>query len=150
MESLETTITHWERALDEYRSSEGGGPLVLLGPEEVSFCKDLQLLLEEALNLQDRSEMLFLDERSILFRPGSGARVSENECEAEISGGESFASAQDMVIKFYLRYNNPKYNNSYDEVQILKFLGIQNTLCLTGDNLTLYRIVFHIWDKPCF
>lgn len=80
-----------------YRSNEKGGPLAVLGPEEASFCRDLQQLLEAALDLQDRSEMLFLDERSVLFRPGSATLHSDHGVDADLSGGESFASAQDQV-----------------------------------------------------
>lgn len=95
MEALETSINYWEDALAVYRSLEGGGPLAVLGPEEAGFCRDLQQLLEAALDLQERSEMLFLDERSVLFRPGS--KDQDQGMDADISGGESFASAQDQV-----------------------------------------------------
>lgn len=47
---------------------------------------------------QENSEMLFLDERSVLFRPESGRDA--NGIDADLSGGESFASAQDQVRKY--------------------------------------------------
>lgn len=97
MEALETSINYWEDALAVYRSSELGTPAVL-GPEEAAFCRDLQQLLDAALELQERSEMLFLDERSVLFRPGSRDKHSSDGVDADLSGAESFASAQDMVI----------------------------------------------------
>lgn len=97
MEALETSINYWEDALAVYRSKELGAPAVL-GPEEAAFCRDLQQLLEAALELQERSEMLFLDERSVLFRPGSRDQGGE-DVDADISGAESFASAQDMVSR---------------------------------------------------
>lgn len=96
MEALETCINYWEDALALYRSQDGGS-LTILGPEEASFCRDLQQLLEAAIDLQDKSEVLFLDQRSVLFRPESGAHLSENGIDADLSGGESFASAQDVV-----------------------------------------------------
>lgn len=40
--------------------------------------------------------MLFLDERSVLFRPESNRE--HNGIDTDLSGGESFASAQDQVI----------------------------------------------------
>lgn len=101
MEALETSINYWEDALAVYRTRELGAPAVL-GPEEAAFCRDLQQLLEAALELQERSEMLFLDERSVLFRPGS--QDQGEDVDADISGAESFASAQDMVcncLDFY-------------------------------------------------
>lgn len=96
MEALETCISYWEDALAVYRSKDGaGGPLAMLSPEEAGFCKDLQLLLDSAIELQENSEMLFLDERSVLFRPESGRDAYG--LDADLSGGESFASAQDQV-----------------------------------------------------
>ncbi|KAF5300304.1 hypothetical protein FQA39_LY11161 [Lamprigera yunnana] len=97
MEALETSINYWEDALAAYRSNDKGGPLAVLGSEEATFCRDLQLLLEAAIELQERSELLFLDERSVLFRPGSGAQRSNRGVDGEVSGAESFASAQDQV-----------------------------------------------------
>ncbi|XP_068902701.1 mitoguardin isoform X1 [Tenebrio molitor] len=97
MEALETCINYWEDALALYRSRDGGGTLAVLGPEEATFCRDLQHLLDAAIELQDKSEMLFLDQRSVLFRPDSGTHLSENGIDADLSGGESFASAQDIV-----------------------------------------------------
>lgn len=40
--------------------------------------------------------MLFLDERSVLFRPESNRE--QNGIDTDLSGGESFASAQDQVM----------------------------------------------------
>ncbi|XP_050302081.1 mitoguardin [Anthonomus grandis grandis] len=97
MEALESCISCWEDALAIYRTKDGtGGPLPMLSPEEAGFCRDLQLLLDSALELQENSEMLFLDERSVLFRPES-SRERENGLDTDLSGGESFASAQDQV-----------------------------------------------------
>lgn len=99
MEALETCISYWEDALSAYKSKDGTstGPLTILSPEEAGFCRDLQQLLELALELQDNSEILFLDERSILFKRESDGRNNENGLDADLSGGESFASAQDQV-----------------------------------------------------
>ncbi|KAK9885188.1 hypothetical protein WA026_010695 [Henosepilachna vigintioctopunctata] len=94
MEALETCISYWEDALSAYRSKDASGPLAVLSREEASFCRDLHQLLESAIDLQNTSEMLFLDERSILFR---GEVTPVPGQDADISGGESFASAQDMV-----------------------------------------------------
>lgn len=106
MESLETCTTYWDNALAAYHRA--GGDIVapgkqptpvLLDPEEAAFCRDLQQLLEAALELREHAELLFLDERSVLFRPGSRDHHSgsENGLDADMSGAESFASAQDMV-----------------------------------------------------
>lgn len=102
MEALETCISYWEDALSAYRSKESqntGGALAMLSPEEAAFCHDLQQLLELAIDLQENSEMLFLDERSVLFRPESGPNTRNNhqQFDTDLSGGESFASAQDQV-----------------------------------------------------
>ncbi|CAG9831396.1 unnamed protein product [Diabrotica balteata] len=98
MEALETCIGYWEDALAAYRNTKDGGQtLPVLGPEETAFCKDLQQLLEYAIELQENSEMLFLDEMSILFRSESGVREETPGKDLNLSEGESFASAQDMV-----------------------------------------------------
>lgn len=99
MEALETCISYWEDALAAYKSKDGAAPLAVLSPEETGFCRDLQQLLELALELQENSEMLFLDERSILFKPESAIK-EENGLDTDLSGGESFASAQDQVRIF--------------------------------------------------
>lgn len=102
MEALETCIGYWEDALAAYRNTtkDGSAPFAVLGPEETAFCKDIQQLLEYAIELQENSEMLFLDEMSILFRSESGVKEGTVK-DVDLSGGESFASAQDMVRSFY-------------------------------------------------
>lgn len=96
MEALENCIRCWEDALAKYRDKDSvPGQLAMLSPEESGFCKDLQLLLDSAIELQENSEILFLDERSVLFRPDSARDV--NGLDTDFSGGESFASAQDQV-----------------------------------------------------
>nr|CAH7768736.1 unnamed protein product [Callosobruchus chinensis] len=101
MEALETCIGYWEDALSSYRTKEGGMVAVLAG-EEAAFCDDLRRLLEMAVDLQENSEALFLDERSVLFRRdelsnGKGAAAQAAGFDTDLSGGESFASAQDVV-----------------------------------------------------
>lgn len=99
MEALETAINYWEDALAAYRFVDGHeGDLAALEPEERGFSKELQLLLEAALDLQERCELLFLDEQSVLFQSGSGAKPKSNGIDPDLSGGESFASAQDQVL----------------------------------------------------
>lgn len=69
MEALETAISYWEDALAAYQSSNasGGGTGVLLGLEDSTLCRELQELLDAAYQVQEQSEMLFLDQRSALF-----------------------------------------------------------------------------------
>lgn len=53
MEALETCIGYWEDALAIYRTKDSGGaPLTMLSTEEAGFCRDLQLLLDSAIELQ--------------------------------------------------------------------------------------------------
>lgn len=120
MEALETSINYWEDALAVYRSAGESGPLAVLGPEEATFCRDLQQLLEAALELQEHSEMLFLDERSVLFRPGSKDKHQDNGLDADLSGAESFASAQDQV-------NIKKYKINYKIIRNILNLGCRFT-----------------------
>lgn len=105
MEALETVINHWEDALSVHYSP--GGVLSLTTAEESEFCREIQNLLDMAYALQDQSELLFLDQRSILFRDGEkNAENSKKETSNQLSrtasdpnfdSAESFASALDQV-----------------------------------------------------
>lgn len=94
MESLETVINYWEDALNAYQNHST--------PEEIEFCHDIQNLLDIAWTLQDQSELLFLDQRSVLFRnEKSHKRLNKEDrsnSDLNFDSGESFASALDQVI----------------------------------------------------
>ncbi|CAG9784239.1 unnamed protein product [Diatraea saccharalis] len=122
MEALETSINYWEDALAAFSlGARGGvsGALALTSPEEAEFCREIQELLQNAYLLQERCELLFLDQRSVLFRSesgGGGDRVggggqtegtrsrllsthtgSSHTKRDHHSSAESFASAEDQV-----------------------------------------------------
>ncbi|KAI8428127.1 hypothetical protein MSG28_002387 [Choristoneura fumiferana] len=120
MEALETSINYWEDALAAFSlGARGGvaGTLALTSPEEAEFCREIQELLQNAYLLQERCELLFLDQRSVLFRSESGgggggdagsgvgrrSRLlsthtgSEHTRRDHHSSAESFASAEDQV-----------------------------------------------------
>ncbi|KAJ9574967.1 hypothetical protein L9F63_007857, partial [Diploptera punctata] len=98
MEALETAINYWDDALAAYTSMSGaGGPLAVTSVEEAEFSKDLQGLLDAAYRLQDQCELLFLDQRSVLFRTDSSTRLHGDTSTAITSSPESFVSAQDEV-----------------------------------------------------
>ncbi|XP_038221859.1 mitoguardin [Zerene cesonia] len=118
MEALETSINYWEDALAAFSVNArggGAGTLALTSPEEAEFCREIQDLLQNAYLLQERCELLFLDQRSVLFRSESGggggegslARVrllsththagSDHTRKEHHSSAESFASAEDQV-----------------------------------------------------
>ncbi|GLV42512.1 Mitoguardin [Carabus blaptoides fortunei] len=80
MEALETSIGYWEDAMAGYRAGVGA----VLSADEAAFCRDLQALLDSAIELQEKGELLFLDQRSVLFG-------------GETASPESFASAVDRV-----------------------------------------------------
>ncbi|XP_065202883.1 mitoguardin [Planococcus citri] len=97
MEALEMSITYWEDAMSAYARNNATDSLAITNEEESEFCKELQRLLDSAYKLQDECELLFLDQRSVLFRPGGSTRF-DSECEggrSEFSPAESFVSAQD-------------------------------------------------------
>ncbi|XP_013133704.1 PREDICTED: protein FAM73B [Papilio polytes] len=126
MEALETSINYWEDALAAFSlGARGGvsGTLALTSPEEAEFCREIQDLLQDAYLLQERCELLFLDQRSVLFRSESGGEAgagagagsgagagrtrllshahsgsSHTHTRRELhSSAESFASAEDQV-----------------------------------------------------
>ncbi|CAH2104348.1 unnamed protein product [Euphydryas editha] len=117
MEALETSINYWEDALAAFSvGARGGvsGTLALTSPEEAEFCREIQDLLQNAYLLQERCELLFLDQRSVLFRSESGGpagegsvgrrtrllsshTASEHTKKEHHSSADSFASAEDQV-----------------------------------------------------
>lgn len=95
MEALETVINFWEDALVAYETPATA--------KESEFCREIQSLLDLAWQLQDQSELLFLDQRSVLFRNGSHA-IDEHSLHRSMSdpnfdSAESFASALDQVCQ---------------------------------------------------
>lgn len=96
MEALETVINYWEDALVAYQT-----PPSL---EDSEFCREIQNLLDVAWQLQDQSELLFLDQRSVLFRDESIAsekqlsRLERSMSDPNFDSAESFASALDQVV----------------------------------------------------
>lgn len=101
MEALETVINFWEDALSAYETPNS--------PEESEFCREIQSLLDLAWQLQDQSELLFLDQRSVLFRDGS--HVSKHSLHRAMSdpnfdSAESFASALDQVRGYDLLHSH--------------------------------------------
>lgn len=95
IEALETVINYWEDALVAYQT-----PPSL---EDSEFCREIQSLLDIAWQLQDQSELLFLDQRSVLFRDESMAsekhlsRLERSLSDPNFDSAESFASALDQV-----------------------------------------------------
>ncbi|XP_071444121.1 mitoguardin-like [Hetaerina americana] len=84
MEALQTAISYWEDALESYvsRGAAAGAagdappparPLAVTTAEEAEFSRELHNLLDSAYKLQDDCEVLFLDQRSVLFRDDSSA-----------------------------------------------------------------------------
>ncbi|KAF4518015.1 hypothetical protein B566_EDAN009248 [Ephemera danica] len=117
MEAIETAINYWEDALEAYRlqssaaaaEGEAAGDamstLAVTTAEEAEFTRDLQDLLDAAYKLQGNSELLFLDQRSVLFRADSSAaggtrseasRYSRHALSTW-SSRDSFVSAQDEI-----------------------------------------------------
>lgn len=104
MEALETVISYWEDALTD----RGGVDLPSrITADQEEFCRELQNLLDAAYNLQEQGELLFLDERSVLFRDdekksaaagGSLSNGHRSSSDPNFDSAESFASALDQVI----------------------------------------------------
>ncbi|XP_055380835.1 mitoguardin [Condylostylus longicornis] len=105
MEALEAVINHWEDALAVHYSP-GGVPAALTTAEESEFCREIQNLLDMAYTLQEQSELLFLDQRSVLFREETQleketdkvpSRLRRTGSDPNFDSAESFASALDQV-----------------------------------------------------
>ena len=87
MESLDTVINFWEDALAAHYSP-GGVPALLTTAEESEFCREIQNLLDMAYTLQEQSELLFLDQRSVLFR---------DDPSIEEAGDENWRALEDVT-----------------------------------------------------
>lgn len=86
MEKLDTVINYWEDALAAH--SLGNAQ-----PEDAEFFREIRNLLELAYTLQEQSEVLFLDERSCLFR----TQNEESSQDPNNFDSDSFASALDQI-----------------------------------------------------
>nr|CAD7203277.1 unnamed protein product [Timema douglasi] len=91
MEALETAINYWDDALAAY-TSVSAGPLAVTTGDEAQFCEDLQRLVDQAYELQEQCELLFLDQRSVLFRTDSSNRMYSELHSAVTSSAESFVA----------------------------------------------------------
>ncbi|XP_053686462.1 mitoguardin [Sabethes cyaneus] len=102
MEALETVISYWEDAL--LGRNDVDIPSRITADQE-EFCRELQNLLDAAYNLQEQGELLFLDERSVLFRDddnkvvqaGTLSNGHRSGSDPNFDSAESFASALDQV-----------------------------------------------------
>ncbi|CAH1395808.1 unnamed protein product [Nezara viridula] len=95
MEALEKGIGYWEDALAAYQGG-GGTTIAITDREEAEFSRDIETLLEGAYRLQRKCELLFLDQRSVLFRAESSVRSGSVRFNG-FSSAESFVSAQDEI-----------------------------------------------------
>lgn len=87
MEKLDIVINFWEDALAAH--SLGSAQ-----PEDAEFFREIQNLLDVAYSLQEQSELLFLDERSCLFRTQESEKDPQ---DPNFDSAESFASALDQI-----------------------------------------------------
>ena len=97
MEKLDIVINFWEDALSAH--ALGG---TMQKSEDSEFFREIQNLLDIAYSLQEQSELLFLDERSVLFRhdetdDNDDMRVKRSNSDPNFDSAESFASALDQI-----------------------------------------------------
>ncbi|KAH8397800.1 hypothetical protein KR222_001974 [Zaprionus bogoriensis] len=85
MEALDTVINFWEDALAAHYSP-GGVPASLTTAEDSEFCREIQNLLEMSYTLQEQSELLFLDQRSVLFREEHSIDEAEEDGLGVVGG----------------------------------------------------------------
>lgn len=86
MEKLDIVINYWEDALAAHSLGN-------VQPEDAEFFREIQNLLDIAYTLQEQSELLFLDERSCLFR----SQNEETNQDPNNFDSDSFASALDQI-----------------------------------------------------
>ncbi|XP_041784874.1 mitoguardin [Anopheles merus] len=106
MEALENVVSYWEDALTG-RNDADIIPGRAANVDQDEFCRELQNLLDAAYNLQEQGELLFLDERSVLYRDDERKAITGAEhgltnghrsgSDPNFDSAESFASALDQV-----------------------------------------------------
>ncbi|XP_058117296.1 mitoguardin [Anopheles ziemanni] len=105
MEALENVVSYWEDALAGRNDMDIPGRI---NADQEEFCRELQNLLDAAYNLQEQGELLFLDERSVLYRDDEKRAITNGEqmgltnghrsgSDPNFDSAESFASALDQV-----------------------------------------------------
>jgi hypothetical protein len=92
MEKLDDVINIWEDALAAHSLGNNQNAQ----HEDAEFFREIQNLLEIAYGLQEQSELLFLDERSCLFRTTNDDDAKAIQ-DPDFDSGESFASALDKI-----------------------------------------------------
>lgn len=137
MEALETVINFWEDALVAYHTPTTA--------EESEFCREIQNLLDIAWQLQDQSELLFLDQRSVLFRAESVAseqrQLQRSMSDPNFDSAESFASALDQVgISFHQWYPKSLLAKMFpNRLQIFESSKISPIRCLIWRTIRCIR-----------
>ncbi|XP_055623027.1 mitoguardin [Toxorhynchites rutilus septentrionalis] len=102
MEALDSVISYWEEALAGRNDIDIPSRITA---DQEEFCRELQNLLDAAYNLQEQGELLFLDERSVLFRDEENRKTNtgllsnghRSGSDPNFDSAESFASALDQV-----------------------------------------------------
>ncbi|KAL0104813.1 hypothetical protein PUN28_016448 [Cardiocondyla obscurior] len=110
LEALEKALYCWEDALTAFSSTFGNDTLALPSKADAEFTHDVQELLDMVYQIQSYAELLFLDQRSVLFRNDSeesldkpsniGSRIAglkDRKGNDAASSPESFESARDGV-----------------------------------------------------
>ena len=103
---MENVVSYWEDALTG-RNDTDIIPGRAANVDQDEFCRELQNLLDAAYNLQEQGELLFLDERSVLYRDDERKAITGAEhgltnghrsgSDPNFDSAESFASALDQV-----------------------------------------------------
>ncbi|KAL5239253.1 hypothetical protein ACI65C_006663 [Semiaphis heraclei] len=131
MESLACSISFWEDALIAF--SGNNSTMVsnkLMSTEDSQFCKELQLLVDSAYSLQDQCQLLFLDQRSVLFRVQQNGNGDTLKFDDRRSSVDSFVSARTDVANLR-EFEELNFDNYYLYQNALRYFEIEGILCRT-------------------
>uniref|UniRef100_A0A1A9WDD7 Mitoguardin n=1 Tax=Glossina brevipalpis TaxID=37001 RepID=A0A1A9WDD7_9MUSC len=153
IEALDTVINFWEDALAADYST-------LANNNESEFCREIRNLLHISYKLQEKGELLFLDERSVLFREESNVEeiieetgiihtemineedrqschsvdISRSVSDSNFDSADSYASASDLVVDV-AEFNGFNEILLYDEYPLYQEAIMNNeespTVCRT-------------------
>ncbi|XP_050438385.1 mitoguardin [Adelges cooleyi] len=129
MESLACSISFWEDALLSFSGASGNSSNRLMSTEDTQFYKELQLLVDSAYSLQDQCQLLFLDQRSVLFRVHHNGNDEDTlHPDDRRSSVDSFVSARTDVANLR-EFEELSFDNYYLYQNAIKYVENEGVSC---------------------
>jgi len=139
MEALETVIGYWEDALGAYHPSDNN--LALTTAEEAEFRVKVEDILYLAYQLQEQSEMLFIDQGSILNKARRGTVLEISEDNEESSRRDRTKSILSVST-----VDEVSFVSAQDTVADMRDFDDLNDVLVDIDKLPLYQSALDLYE----